>query len=337
MQNFIHLLIPLTGLVGLGFAFFIFDRIRRLPAGDGLISDIADQIHTGAMVFMKREFKILGFFALIIAILLWVKDPYESVAFVLGALASSLAGFIGMYTATKANVRTTVAAHQSGAEAALRTAFFGGTIMGLTVASMGLLGVGGLFLFFGKSAEDIHILHGFAMGASLVAIFFRVGGGIFTKAADVGADLVGKVESGIPEDDPRNPGVIADNVGDNVGDIAGMGSDLFESYCNAQIASMAIAATMTAAAWESIAASPSGLIFLPLALAATGLLCSLAGMGIVRLTANREPARALRTGTLSAAVLFILLAYLVIVLLEVSGAVWMCVLAGSVGGVLIGL
>ncbi len=337
MDDSIHFLAPLAGLLGLACAGFIYRGIRRLPAGEGAIREIADQIHTGAMVFMQRELKVLALFALLVGGFLLYKDPYESLAFFLGALASSAAGFVGMFTATKANVRTTIAAHTKGPAEALRTAFFGGTIMGLTVASMGLLGVGGLFLFFGRSAHDVHIIHGFAMGASLVAIFFRVGGGIFTKAADVGADLVGKVESGIPEDDPRNPGVIADNVGDNVGDVAGMGSDLFESYCNAQIASMAIAATMTAGDWSRIAATPSSLLFLPLALAAAGLVCSLVGMLIVRATAHREPARALRTGTLSASALFILSAYGVMRLLGVSPLVWLCVLGGAFGGVLIGL
>jgi len=337
MSESIRFVAPLAGLFGLICAFFIFRRINRQPAGEGAIADIAAQIHQGAMVFMKREIRILALFAVIVGVGLWIKDPYEALAFILGAVASSVAGFIGMYTATKANVRTTVAAHTSGPDEALKTAFFGGTIMGLTVASVGLLGVGGLFVFFGKTAEDIHIIHGFAMGASLVAIFFRVGGGIFTKAADVGADLVGKVESGIPEDDPRNPGVIADNVGDNVGDVAGMGSDLFESYCNAQIASMAIAATMTAQGVAELAGSAFSLMFLPLALTSAGLLCSLLGMLIVRSSSKKEPARALRTGTLGASVLFIALAYLVMLLLDIHAAVWMCVLAGSLGGVLIGL
>jgi K(+)-stimulated pyrophosphate-energized sodium pump len=170
-----------------------------------------------------------------------------------------------------------------------------------------------------------------------VAIFYRIGGGIFTKAADVGADLVGKVESGIPEDDPRNPGVIADNVGDNVGDVAGMGADLFESYCNAMIASMAIAATLTIAQWEMLATTRGNLMFLPLALASTGLLCSLAGIGLVKLSANNQPARALRTGTVGAAVLFVLLAGGVISFLGVDLKVWVCVLMGSVGGIAIGL
>ena len=337
MNESIRIVVPLLGFFGLACAFLIYRRIRSLPSGEGLISEIADQIHDGAMVFMRREFKVMAIFGAVVAIVLWFKDPFESLAFCLGALAAGFAGFIGMYTATKANVRTTVAAYTKGAEEALKTAFFGGTIMGLTVASMGLIGVGGLFFFFGKTAEDIHIIHGFAMGASLVAIFFRVGGGIFTKAADVGADLVGKVESGIPEDDPRNPGVIADNVGDNVGDVAGMGSDLFESYCNAQIASMAIAATMTTATWQGLAESSFSLMFLPLALASLGLLCSLTGMAIFKLSANREPAKALRAGTLSASILFIVVAYFLIALLGITPAVWGCVLAGSFGGVLIGL
>jgi K(+)-stimulated pyrophosphate-energized sodium pump len=183
----------------------------------------------------------------------------------------------------------------------------------------------------------VHVIHGFAMGASLVAIFFRVGGGIFTKAADVGADLVGKVESGIPEDDPRNPGVIADNVGDNVGDVAGMGSDLFESYCNAMIASMAIAATLTLAEWGNLAELQNNLMFLPLALASTGLVCSLLGVGIVRASSGQAPARALRIGTISAALLFVLLAAGVILLLGVRLQVWMCVVFGSIGGMTIGL
>jgi K(+)-stimulated pyrophosphate-energized sodium pump len=337
MNESIRLVVPVLGAFGLFCAFLIYRRIRSLPAGEGDMSDIAEQIHQGAMVFMKREFKILAAFAALVGVILWFKDHYESIAFFLGALSSSMAGFIGMYTATKANVRTTLAAYESGQEKALTTAFFGGTIMGLTVASMGLLGVGGLFVFFGRTAHDVHIIHGFAMGASLVAIFFRVGGGIFTKAADVGADLVGKVESGIPEDDPRNPGVIADNVGDNVGDVAGMGSDLFESYCNAQIASMAIAATMTSQAVAEIAGDAFSLMFLPLALTSTGLICSLLGMLIVRMAANREPARALRTGTFSASIIFILAAFGIMKLMGVSNDVWMCVLAGSFGGTLIGL
>lgn len=337
MMTALTIAVPVLGLFGLGAAYYIYSRIMLIDPGEGKMTTISDRIHEGAMVFMRRELRLLGIFTLAVGILLLFKDPHEALAFFLGALASATAGFIGMYTATKANVRTTYEAHNSGPDKALATAFFGGSIMGLTVASMGLLGVGGLFVFFGRTEHDIHIIHGFAMGGSLVAIFFRVGGGIFTKAADVGADLVGKVESGIPEDDPRNPGVIADNVGDNVGDVAGMGSDLFESYCNAMIASMAIAATMTLATIDGLADDQRSLMFLPLALAATGLLCSLAGIFIVKAASGNAPARALRIGTLSAAGIFVLAAFAVIAFLGVKAAAWYCVLAGAGGGIAIGL
>ena len=238
---------PIAGIIGLIIAFVLLARIIKRPGGEGKVAEIAEKIHRGAMVFMRREFLLISIFALVLggALFLFQKAEYgkqQSLAFFLGALASSIAGFIGMYTATKANVRTTLAAKNEGAAQALSVAFFGGSVMGLTVASMGLIGLGGIFWIFHKHHEVAEIMEGFAMGASLVALFYRVGGGIFTKAADVGADLVGKVEAGIPEDDPRNPGVIADNVGDNVGDVAGMGADIFESYCNAQIATVAIAA-----------------------------------------------------------------------------------------------
>ncbi len=336
-MQILHVLVPVLGVVGLAIACGLFLRLLKQSGGSGLVASIGAEIHSGAMIFMRRELRLIGLFAVLVGGALWFKDPWEAVAFFLGAGASSLAGWFGMYAATHLNVRTTMAAHERGAGAALSTAFFGGAIMGLTVASMGLVGVGGLFLWFGDTAADVHVIHGFAMGASLVAIFFRVGGGIFTKAADVGADLVGKVEAGIPEDDPRNPGVIADNVGDNVGDVAGMGSDLFESYCNAMIASMAIAATLALGQWEVLAEARGDLMFLPLALAATGLVCSLLGIGLVKVCAGQAPARALRSGTLGAAGLFVLAAAGVVQGLGVSLEVWGCVLLGSVGGITIGL
>ena len=336
-MQILHVLVPVLGVVGLAIAGGLFWRLLKQSGGTGPVAAIGAEIHSGAMIFMRRELRLIGLFAVLVGGALWFKDPWEAVAFFLGAGASSLAGWFGMYAATHLNVRTAMAAHERGAGAALSTAFFGGAIMGLTVASMGLVGVGGLFLWFGDTAADVHVIHGFAMGASLVAIFFRVGGGIFTKAADVGADLVGKVEAGIPEDDPRNPGVIADNVGDNVGDVAGMGSDLFESYCNAMIASMAIAATLALGQWEVLAEARGDLMFLPLALAATGLLCSLLGIGLVKVCAGQAPARALRIGTMSAAGLFVLAAAGVVQGLGVSLDVWFCVLLGSVGGISIGL
>ena len=219
---------PVLGVIGLIVAMLIYGVVKTYDEGEEKVKAIGDQIHLGAMVFMRREYTMLAGFSAVLIVLLYVSLGWEtSVAFLVGALASGSAGWIGMYTATKANVRTTTAAFTHGAPQALSVAFFGGSIMGLTVASMGLLGLGILYIMFGGDPVTAHYIHGFGMGASTVALFSRVGGGIFTKSAAVGADLVGKVEAGIPEDDPRNPGVIADNVGDNVGDVAGMGSDIF--------------------------------------------------------------------------------------------------------------
>jgi K(+)-stimulated pyrophosphate-energized sodium pump len=230
-----------------------------------------------------------------------------------------------------------VAANTKGAAEALNVAFFGGSIMGLTVASMGLFGIGLLYHFMGGTAHGIEAIEGFAMGGSSVALFSRVGGGIFTKSADVGADLVGKVEAGIPEDDPRNPAVIADNVGDNVGDVAGMGSDIFESYCGAMIASMALAASMSMASLESLGGDRAVLQFMPLALASTGLICSLLGILSVRMFANKSADVALRFGTIGSAVIFIVAAYFVITSMGASAGVWGAVLVGAIGGIIVGL
>ena len=208
------------------------------------MEEIAGLIHEGAMVFLAREYKILAVFIAIVFVLLsWKINGATAVAFLCGALCSMAAGFFGMHAATIANVRTSAAAKDEGQAKALLVAFAGGGVMGMCVASLGVLGVGVFYLLF--SQKDPSIISGFAMGASSIALFARVGGGIYTKSADVGADLVGKVEAGIPEDDPRNPAVIADNVGDNVGDIAGMGADLFESYVGAIIAAIALGATVS--------------------------------------------------------------------------------------------
>ncbi|MGH1485160.1 MAG: sodium-translocating pyrophosphatase [Cellvibrionaceae bacterium] len=327
------LLPPALGVVGLVAAFIIYQLVKKYSAGEGAVAEIADAIHDGAMVFMRREYSILGIFAAIVTVLLFIgfSSWHTPVAFIAGALCSSVAGYIGMYTATQANVRTTVAAASDGAASALSVAFFGGSIMGLAVASMGLLGIGTLYYFFG--AEHAEAIHGFGMGASVVALFSRVGGGIFTKSADVGADLVGKVEAGIPEDDPRNPGVIADNVGDNVGDVAGMGSDIFESYCGSMIATIAIASTITL---DALGATEA-LMMAPLALASAGLICSILGIIFVRLSAGKAPDVALRMGTIGATVVFIIVAWFVIGSLDISSAVWWCVVAGAVGGIVIGL
>jgi K(+)-stimulated pyrophosphate-energized sodium pump len=324
---------PLVGVLGLIVALVLYRRILQRPAGDARVTGIADQIHLGAMVFMRREYQMLAMFsAVLLAIILFSPlGVNTALAFLVGALCSAGAGWLGMQAATRANVRTTTAAHREGAAAALTVAFYGGSIMGLCVAALGLLGLGLLYAYLGGDPETVHTLHGFGMGASTVALFARVGGGIYTKSADVGADLVGKIEAGIPEDDPRNPGVIADNVGDNVGDVAGMGSDIFESYCGAMIASITIAAAM--AGHQSQAA----LMFLPLALAAVGLLASVIGILVVRSSSAAEPGRALRTGTLVAPALFVVAAWFLMRWLGIDASVWYAVLAGAVGGTLVGL
>ena len=329
------------GLFGLFVAFLVFLNIKSAPAGEGKLKEIADAIHLGAMVFMNAEYKRLAIFCVICISAIWMSELGQNtaLAFLLGAICSGSAGYWGMYTATHANVRTAVAANTKGTADALNIAFFGGSIMGLTVASMGLFGIGILYYFFAGDPHTIHAIEGFAMGASSVALFSRVGGGIFTKSADVGADLVGKIEAGIPEDDPRNPGVIADNVGDNVGDVAGMGSDIFESYCGAMIATMALAATMTSTKIFDLA--PIGgkdiLTFMPLALASVGLICSMLGIYSVKLFSSKSPEVALRIGTMGSSILFIIAAYILVKELGASVNVWVAVLTGAVGGIIIGL
>jgi K(+)-stimulated pyrophosphate-energized sodium pump len=329
----IPLLPPLLGLVGMLAALFVYTLVMKYPDGEDKVKKIGDQIHSGALAFMKTEYKyLLVFIAVLVVLSLMFLGPETAIAVVVGASCSSLAGFIGMYAATKANVRTATAAQQDGAAAALSVSFYGGSVMGLCVASLGLIGLGGLYYFYAANgASHVHALEGFGMGASVVALFSRVGGGIFTKSADVGADLVGKIEAGIPEDDPRNPGVIADNVGDNVGDVAGMGSDIFESYCGSMIASIAIAYTITASNSES-------LMMLPLGLASIGLVASIVGIFIVKLQSAKAPANALRSGTLLAPLIFIVMAYFLIQSMgDVPMGVLLCVISGAVGGVLIGL
>ena len=336
-MSFDALIPTLFGVGGLVAAHYIFQKVKEFPAGEAAVARIGDAIHLGAMVFIRREYGMLGIFsAVLVVVLLFTLGWKTAFAFIIGALSSGGAGYIGMNTATRANVRTTTAAHSEGPAAALTVAFFGGSIMGLAVASLGLLGLGTLYLFFGGDPETAHVIHGFGMGASSVALFSRVGGGIYTKSADVGADLVGKVEAGIPEDDPRNPGVIADNVGDNVGDVAGMGSDIFESYCGAMIATIAIASTMAVDIIDPLG-ERGALMFLPLALASTGLLCSIAGIFMVRQFSAKSPEIALRIGTIGATVLFMVLSVLVIAVSGITTRVWGAVLAGAIGGIIIGL
>ncbi len=336
---------PIIGVLGLVCAFVIYLLMTKFSDGDDALKKIAKAIHEGAMVFMNREYAMLAMFALpLLIILYFALGQGTALSFAVGAISSGLAGYLGMFSATKANVRTTVAAQESGAASALTVAFYGGSIMGLCVASLGLLGLGSLYWFFGGDIEALHAIHGFGMGASVVALFSRVGGGIYTKSADVGADLVGKVEAGIPEDDPRNPGVIADNVGDNVGDVAGMGSDIFESYCGSMIATIAIASTMAVGAEYGIAAltmdptkGQQALMFLPLALASFGLICSVIGILIVRAMSNSAPETALRVGHQLSAVALVVGAYFLTEAMGIKSDVWWAIVAGTGGGVLIGL
>jgi K(+)-stimulated pyrophosphate-energized sodium pump len=323
----ILLIPPLLGLIGMIAAYIVYTLVMKYPDGEDKVKKIGDQIHRGALAFMKTEYTYLLMFMSVLVVLVWLGlGMHSAIAVIVGAACSSVAGFIGMYAATKANVRTATAAQKDGAAAALSVSFYGGSVMGLCVASLGLIGLGTLYYFF--NTDHVHALEGFGMGASVVALFSRVGGGIFTKSADVGADLVGKIEAGIPEDDPRNPGVIADNVGDNVGDVAGMGSDIFESYCGSMIASIAIAYTL----------GSKDMMVLPLLLASVGLVASIIGIIIVKLQSEKAPANALRSGTLLAPVIFVAFAWFLIDSLPgVSSAVWWCVITGAVGGVLIGL
>ncbi len=327
----------IVGIIGFLIAYAIYLSVKKKDAGSELMQDLAHQIHEGAMVFLKREYTILAVFIIAVFLLLWWGlNVYTAVAYIGGALCSVAAGFTGMNSATMANVRTSQAAKESGLEAALHVSYFGGgAVMGISVASLGLIGVG-VFYFFYNTPETIQYLSGFGMGASSVALFARVGGGIYTKTADVGADLVGKVEAGIPEDDPRNPGVIADNVGDNVGDIAGMGADIFESYVNSVIASIAIAATMSLGAlgWKG---SQESYIALPLLLAMVGFICSLIGVWSVKIWGKMGPAEALRYSSWTAAILFLIVAYVLVRSLGVQMGVFWAVFWGMVAGTAIGV
>ena len=253
-------------------------------------------------------------------------------------LGPIIAGFIGMKAATRANARTTEAARQykPNPAKALSVAFFGGSVMGLAVASLGLLGVGALFIIYGDP-KTAYIINGFAMGASTIAFFARVGGGIYTKTADVGSDLVGKVEAGIPEDDPRNPGVIADNVGDNVGDVAGLGADIFESYVGSMIASIFIAATAIAGSKVALLGSTEALMSLPVLLSMVGLVASVLGILAMKILQNRDPAAALRYATFIAAGLFLIFAFFAIKMTGIKLGVYWAVLIGCLSGIAIGL
>jgi K(+)-stimulated pyrophosphate-energized sodium pump len=321
----------ILGLAGLAFALALFLSVKRQPAGNQVMQEISQVIHRGAMVFLKKEYSILVLFVLVVFVLLaWKIGLWTGVAFLSGAACSMLAGFLGMSAATRANVRTTEAARGSGQARALSVAFSGGAVMGMSVASLGLLGLGVYYHFFHRL--DPAVLVGFSMGASSIALFARVGGGIYTKSADVGADLVGKVEKSIPEDDPRNPAVIADNVGDNVGDVAGMGADLFESYVGSVVASIAIGA-----AGAQYAVMRLQYMSLPLMIVMVGIIGSMLGVLSVRAFRKFNPAAVLRAVTYVAAAVLLIASYFIIRKLSLPVGVFWAILVGNLAGITMGL
>ena len=321
----IELLIPLSGVIALIFAVILSLKVIREKPGNELMQEISNMIEQGAMAFLKREYSVLVFFIIIVGLILgWVRGPITSLSFVVGAICSGLAGLTGMKIATKANSRTAYAAMEGGIAKALKVAFSGGAVMGMSVAGFGLFGLGTLYYF----VREPEIINGFALGASSIALFARVGGGIFTKAADVGADLVGKVEEGIPEDDPRNPAVIADNVGDNVGDIAGLGADLFESYVGSIISSMILGGLL----FEGV----KGVMF-PLLLAACGAISSIIGTFFVNTKSEKNLHNALTKGTLVSGFLVIIASAFLSNLLFNSLNVFYATAAGLIAGIIIGL
>ncbi|MDE6408566.1 MAG: sodium-translocating pyrophosphatase [Anaeroplasmataceae bacterium] len=335
-----------AAIVTLAYVFILFRRVSRIKINNPKVEEISKYIHEGAIAFLKREYMIIIPFVIVFAILLTVLGfipAFENaegvgwksaICFVVGACFSGVAGWIGMFTATKANARTAMKADEEGMPQALNTAFSGGAVLGLTVAGLGLLGLVGLF--FGAYAlfsveEAAKVVSGYGLGCSMIALFARVGGGIYTKAADVGADLVGKIESGIPEDDPRNPATIADNVGDNVGDIAGMGSDLTESYVGSIISVLTIAATMLATSVDGI----KNFLF-PLMIAGVGVIASMLAVIFIRLRQWKNPHRALNIATYVATGLVIIATLFIGIFYMGSVKFFFAVLAGLLAGIIVG-
>jgi len=315
--------VPVMGFVALAFAFWKTGWVNKQDEGSDKMKLIGKHIADGAMAFLKAEYRVLAIFIVAVAILLGLansgegKSPLVAVSFIVGALASGLAGFLGMRVATKANYRTSQAA-RTGLAKALGVAFAGGSVMGLSVVGLGVIGLGGLFLIYREIFSDMSmvmsVLSGFSLGASSIALFARVGGGIYTKAADVGADLVGKVEAGIPEDHPLNPATIADNVGDNVGDVAGMGADLFESYVGSIVGSMVLGATIMV----SGALAPE-FVFLPLLIAAAGILVSIIGTFMVRVKEGGDPQKGLNLGEFgSSGIMVVVMFFMITILLPAT-------------------
>ena len=323
MNNYMYL-VPVAAVIALLFAAYLAAKVSRQDAGTERMKESAGAIAEGARAFLTAEYKILIVFVVVLFVLigLGVGNWVTAVCFVVGALFSTIAGYCGMTVATKANVRTANAAKESGMNKALSIAFSGGAVMGMCVAGLGALGVSLVYIV----TKNVDVLFGFSLGASSIALFARVGGGIYTKAADVGADLVGKVEAGIPEDDPRNPAVIADNVGDNVGDVAGMGADLFESYCGSLISALTLGVAVS---------EVSGVLF-PLAIAGCGLIASILGTFFVRGGENTNPQKALTKGSYASSAIVIIASLALSWVLFGNMNAAIAVIAGLVVGVIIG-
>lgn len=323
MNNYMYL-VPVAAVIALLFAAYLTAKVSRQDAGTERMKEIAGAIADGARAFLTAEYKILIVFVVVLFVLigLGVGNWVTAVCFVVGALFSTIAGYCGMTVATKANVRTANAAKESGMNKALSIAFSGGAVMGMCVAGLGALGVSLVYIV----TKNVDVLFGFSLGASSIALFARVGGGIYTKAADVGADLVGKVEAGIPEDDPRNPAVIADNVGDNVGDVAGMGADLFESYCGSLISALTLGVAVS---------EVSGVLF-PLAIAGCGLIASILGTFFVRGGENTNPQKALTKGSYASSAIVIIASLALSWVLFGNMNAAIAVIAGLIVGVIIG-
>ncbi|MFY2563121.1 sodium-translocating pyrophosphatase [Corallococcus terminator] len=344
-SNFWAVAPSVIGAVGLLFSAFFYFRVKALPDGDATMNRIAGYIREGAMAFLVREYKVLAVYCAVIAVFIgWALGGLASASFVVGAFLSLLAGYIGMKAATFANVRTAQAARTGSKPNALLVALDGGAVMGLAVAGLGLIGMGGVYYFFKGHAQLSPILHSFAVGASSIALFARVGGGIYTKAADVGSDIAGKVIENIPEDDPRNPGVIADNVGDNVGDVAGMGADIYESMVAAIVAAMAIALTANATELSRLVVDPSATggakvagVVLPLVLSAVGLIVSLLSIFIARALKKMNPAQVLRSALIMPPVILVGLSFVMMNLFGLSQNITVALAAGAFGGAIIGL
>lgn len=333
----------IAGAVGLIVALALYFRVKSQPAGNDTMNRIAGYIREGSMAFLVREYKVLAVYSVVVSVALGLAINWiASASFVLGAFLSLLAGFFGMKAATYANVRTTQAASTGSKAKALMVALDGGAVMGFSVAGLGLIGLGVLYTVYQSSGELGTVLHSFAVGASSIALFARIGGGIYTKAADVGADIAGKVIQGIPEDDPRNPGVIADNVGDNVGDVAGMGADIYESMVAAIVSAMAIALTIAPEKLTSLISTSSEnatLVgtMLPLVLSAVGLMISIVVIFAARMCSSASPAVVLRTSLMVPPILLTAVCAVILPMFGISQNVTVALAAGAFGGALIGL